>query len=341
MRRRYYNKLYKLTVNAPSSSVFNIKGRSYQLGSSTSIVIPMKEGEYSWTLTKSGYVTEKGVVNIVNDMKLDIVMYAAVTPSRQAFTSYTSNKTLDVRSKYISILMFGGGGGGATTYRSGSGGPGGGAGGDVEYKPNILVGNKQVVLTFSPGNGGSGSSYDDGGMGRDGSDGSVSSLNFTVYEDNGTGIRYSYSAPGGAAGHRNSDGGRGGNGYGAGGGGGNDVYGGGGSGSSGAGGNGAFQSEGAGGAGGDGPFGYNGGSGFRNNGGVGSKSPLVIPLSSIFGGTGMGGTANSFFGGGGAGYGNGGGSSSPGYGGGGAGGSTSSQNGGKGILVVYFHNDPI
>lgn len=356
MRRRYYNRFYALTVNAPVSSVFRINNKSYSLGDNTSIVITLPMKSYNWTLNKSGYVTESGEVVLSKNTILDIVMYQRVSPSTESFTSYKGNYDLPVKSKYISILMYGGGGGAASTQK-GTNGPGGGSGGSVNYMPNILSGGRRVVVSFSCGDGGAGGdeqSYDMQGF--DGEDGSSSHLSMWIYNDDGTRKYLTPTAAGGQKGIRNASNGLGGNGYGAGGGGGNrNVHGGGGSGISGPGGDGIYASDGEGGPGGDGTYGYNGGNGFISNGGSSIKWPISIPVSSIFGGNPVGGSSYGQCGGGGAGYGRGGtggkrasgggiipvpGGILPGPGGGGGAGEYP-QRGGDGILVIYYHNDPI
>ena len=108
---------------------------------------------------------------------------------------------------------------------------------------------------------------------------------------------------------------------------------------------------GAGGIGGTGIYGWPGGSLNGNislTGGTGVKLGGVIPITTIFHGTGTGGNgsldtnAKIVGGGGGAGYGNGGSNSSGGYGsGGGSGTSGLTPVGGNGIVCLYYHNDPI
>ena len=102
--------------------------------------------------------------------------------------------------------------------------------------------------------------------------------------------------------------------------------------------------------GGDGCFGYSpeGGDSYKGNGYRGNSN--IIPLSSIFEGTGLGGPAWTlsttpiiYYGGGAGGYGTGMWSANrPGYGAGG-GPTTNGYDGegGAGIVVLYYHNDPL
>ena len=90
------------------------------------------------------------------------------------------------------------------------------------------------------------------------------------------------------------------------------------------------------GVGGDGKFGYKGGG---SNAGIGITKGTIIPLTSIFSGTGKGGRSSvSLAGGGAGGYGDGN-IEVTGYGNGLAAGASYTQS--QGIVCLYYHNDPI
>lgn len=90
------------------------------------------------------------------------------------------------------------------------------------------------------------------------------------------------------------------------------------------------------GVGGDGKFGYKGGG---SNAGIGITKGTIIPLTSIFSGTGKGGRGSASLGGGGAGGYSDGNIEVTGYGNGLAAGASYTQS--QGIVCLYYHNEPI
>ena len=255
-------------------------------------------------------------------------------PKLELITSGIKDKVLDSAYTYVSMLIVGMGG----DYGNNTDSTGAGGGGGVIYAPNIRITDlPKINITFLTY-----TSVDDGG-----------STNFTCYKgQNGEPYDWKKGGQGGQAASVGTfsvvtAGGNGG------GNGGYTFYPGGGGGSK------AETLKEIGGAGGDGTFSHRAGRGSIGSGiagGLGGSpsNTQIIPLTSIFNGTGKGGDASESInggGGGGGGYGNGGNAVignylPPGYGGGGAGvpnseGGSNYGKGGTGIVCLYYHNDPI
>ena len=264
----------------------------------------------------------------VTDTSQTIQVPLTKLPKLELVTSGVQGKVLDSSYTYVSILVVGRGG----DYGNFTDSTGAGGGGGVIYAPNIHITDlPKINITFLTY-----TSVDDGGL-----------TNFTCYK--GQNGEHLNKKDGGQGGQAASVGTfsvvtAGGNGGGNGGGNHNP---------SGGGGSYANGFNVTGGKGGDGTFSHRGGGSAPGMPGTPANT-TIIPLTSIFNGTGKGGDTSSSptaGGGGGGGYGNGGNAVKgnylpPGYGGGGAGvpnseGGSNYGKGGTGIVCLYYHNDPI
>ena len=287
-------------------------------------------GSVSYTVTKDEFTTISDVYTVAQTTTVIYTIYAELqrSPKLELVTSGVQGKVLDSSYTYVSILIVGRGG----DYGNNTDSTGAGGGGGVIYAPNIHITDlPRINITFLTY-----TSVDDGGL-----------TNFTCYKgQNGAHLN---KKDGGQGGQAASVGTfsvvtAGGNGGGNGGGDSNP---------SGGGGSYANGFNVTGGKGGDGTFSHKGGGSAPGMPGTPANT-TIIPLTSIFNGTGKGGNTTSNWadgGGGGGGYGNGGNAGKgnylpPGYGGGGAGvpnseGGSNYGKGGAGIVCLYYHNDPI
>ena len=291
-------------------------------------------GSVSYTVTKDGFTTISDVYTVAQTTTVIYTIYAELqrSPKLELVTSGVQGKVLDSSYTYVSMLIVGRGG----DYGNNTDSTGAGGGGGVIYAPNIRITDlPKINITFLTY-----TSVDDGG-----------STNFTCYKgQNGVHLNKKDGGQGGQAASVGTfsvvtAGGNGGGNGGGDGGGDRNPSGGGGSYANG------FNVTG--GKGGDGTFSHRGGGSAPGMPGTPANT-TIIPLTSIFNGTGKGGDTSSNWtagGGGGGGYGNGGNAVKgnylpPGYGGGGAGvpnseGGSNYGKGGAGIVCLYYHNDPI
>ena len=298
-------------------------------GNATFPSVPVTSVAYTVTGTDLETVTGTYSVSAsVTDTSQTIQVPLTKLPKLELVTSGVQGKVLDSSYTYVSILVVGRGG----DYGNFTDSTGAGGGGGVIYAPNIHITDlPKINITFLTY-----TSVDDGGL-----------TNFTCYKGQ-NGVRLN-KKDGGQGGQAASVGTfsvvtAGGNGGGNGGGNHNP---------SGGGGSYANGFNITGGKGGDGTFSHRGGGSAPGMPGTPANT-TIIPLTSIFNGTGKGGdtsTSPTAGGGGGGGYGNGGNAVKgnylpPGYGGGGAGvpnseGGSNYGLGGAGIVCLYYHNDPI
>ena len=302
-------------------------------------------GAVAYTVSKTGMETVTGNYQVEQTTAVTYSIPITLTKQPKLVLVTTNQNPLNFETgfTYVSILVVGSGGAGSVSQPSNSlTGPGGGSGG-VAYIPNILISElPSVKITFNPG---------------DTVLTNIDNTSIAICNRGSAGTVDGASAGGGAGGiaavYRSGAIAVGGNG---GGGGaytsGSDRSG------SGAGSNGNGNSENvstSGGLGGDGTFAHTGGTGDSAGGAAGTPSnSTIIPLTTIFNGTGKGGSISGVRGsggGGGGGYGGGGDASAYtptaaglGAGGGGDGISstaTTTLAGGTSVVAIYYHDNPI